>query len=215
MIKARRRLRDTLLGVACFATSIAIAEQALAHHGLDGATPISLVEGLLSGLAHPIVGLDHLVFVLAAGLAAGALGLGFRMPVFFIVASVGGLSLHLFRVDLPLSEAAVAGSILLLGLAVGSRDSVGQAGWLIFFMAAGLLHGYAYGESIVGAAPAPMLGYLLGLALVQSALAGTTYIAGDKLQNGAGGAAAEMRHIGALLAVIGVVFTVVALRQGA
>ncbi len=214
MIRARWRSVRLLLAGVVVLLSLAV-DPAQAHHALDGATPTNFLEGLISGLAHPVVGLDHLVFVLAAGLAAGALGLGFRMPVFFIVASIGGLALHQFRIDLPLSEAAVALSIVALGLAVSSRDRVGQASWLALFMIAGLLHGYAYGESIVGAKAAAMLGYLGGLALVQSALAGMTYVAGDKLRHGAGEAAAEMRHIGALLAVIGVVFTVVALRQGA
>ncbi len=207
------RGRSSFLTIA--AVAALLPQAALAHHGLDGATPSTLAEGLISGFAHPIVGLDHLVFVLAAGLAAGALGLGFGMPLLFIVASVGGLALHLFRVEVPLSETAVALSILVLGLAVGSRGRIGRASWMLLFTVAGLLHGYAYGESIVGASSAPLMGYLIGLGLAQCGLAGLTYIAGDKLGHGAGDAVAEMRHIGALLAVIGVVFTVVALRAGA
>ena len=43
---------------------------------MDGELPASLGQGLLSGLAHPVIGLDHLAFIVAAGLIAGAAGLG-------------------------------------------------------------------------------------------------------------------------------------------
>jgi hypothetical protein len=47
-----------------------LATPASAHHAMGGATPSNLWEGLLSGLAHPVIGLDHLAFVIAAGLIA-------------------------------------------------------------------------------------------------------------------------------------------------
>ena len=188
---------------------------ALAHHGIDGRTPSTFAEGLISGLAHPVLGLDHLVFLLAAGLAAGALRLGLGILGLFILASIGGLVCHLASLDLPLAETAVAATILALGLAAGSRSEIGRKGWMILFAVAGLLHGYAYGESIVGAAPPPLMGYLLGLGLVQGLLASLCYLAGHKLADGVGHARPELRHLGALLAVIGVVFVFVSLRAGA
>jgi urease accessory protein len=42
---------------------------------------------------------------------------------------------------------------------------------LTLFALAGLLHGYALGESIYGAEPTPLYAYLLGLAVIQSAVA--------------------------------------------
>ncbi len=198
-----------------FAVLASFPTAALAHHVNDGRPPTTFVEGLLSGLAHPVIGLDHLVFILAAGLAAGALGLGLRMPALFILASIGGLGVHLLRIDVPLAEAAVASSILVLGLAIGSRSGFGTKVWTALFLGAGLFHGYAYGESIVGAPSEPLVGYLVGLGIVQGVLASSTHFAGRKLADGVGHGAPEMRHIGALLAVIGVVFFVAALRQGA
>ncbi|PKO63289.1 MAG: urease accessory protein UreJ, partial [Betaproteobacteria bacterium HGW-Betaproteobacteria-17] len=35
---------------------------ALAHHPMGGMTPQTLSQGLLSGLGHPVIGLDHLAF---------------------------------------------------------------------------------------------------------------------------------------------------------
>lgn len=198
--------------LACVALS---PTTAFAHHVNDGQMPTLFVDGLLSGLAHPVIGLDHLVFILAAGLAAGALGLGLRMPGLFIASSIGGLGLHLTRLDLPMTEVAISVSILLLGLAIGSRSTIATKLWMALFIVAGVFHGYAYGESIVGAPVLPLFGYLAGLGIVQGALAAITYFAGRKLADGVGHAVPEMRHLGALVAVIGVVFCVVALRQGA
>ena len=188
---------------------------ASAHHVNDGQMPALFVDGFLSGLAHPVIGLDHLVFILAAGLAAGALGLGLRMPGLFIASSIGGLGLHLTKLNLPMPEVAISVSILLLGLAIGSRSTVATKIWMALFIVAGVFHGYAYGESIVGAPTAPLIGYLAGLGLVQCGLASLTYFGGRKLADGVGHAVPEMRHLGALVAVIGFVFCVVALRQGA
>jgi urease accessory protein len=204
-----------ILATVMAAMVILMPALALAHHAIDGRTPESFGEGIFSGLAHPIIGLDHLVFILAAGLAAGALGLGIRMPALFVCASLIGLAIHLTRIDVPLVEAMVATSIVVLGLAIGSRSGFGTKVWMALFVAAGLFHGYAYGETVVEASRAPLAGYLIGLGVVQSALAGMTYLAGHKLAEGAGHAKPEMRHLGALLAVIGAVFFVAALRQGA
>ena len=52
-----------LTGVAA---TLAIVQPAAAHHFMDGTTPATAAEGLLSGLAHPLIGLDHLLFLMAA-----------------------------------------------------------------------------------------------------------------------------------------------------
>ena len=49
--------------------ALALAPSAHAHHPMGGATPGNLFEGLASGLAHPVIGLDHLLFILAVGVA--------------------------------------------------------------------------------------------------------------------------------------------------
>ena len=45
-------------------------EPALAHHPMGGRMPATFTDGLLSGLGHPIIGLDHLAAVLAIGCLA-------------------------------------------------------------------------------------------------------------------------------------------------
>ncbi len=43
------------------------------------------------------------------------------------------------------------------------------------FAVVGLLHGYALGESIVGAEPAPLVAYFAGLLMIQTAIAFAAY----------------------------------------
>lgn len=153
---------------------------ALAHHPMGGALPLTLGQGLLSGLGHPVIGPDHLAAVLAAGLLAAAAGATALLPLAFVLASLAGVGLHLALVDLPLAETLVAVSVVAFGLALLAQRLPRR--WGVFlaaaFAAVGIVHGYAYGESIVGAEPAPLYAYLLGLALVQTGLATAAFLGG-------------------------------------
>jgi urease accessory protein len=150
---------------------ISAARSAQAHHAMDGELPASLGQGLLSGLAHPVIGLDHLAFIVAAGLIAGAAGLGLAMPLVFVGASMLGVFLHLQALDLPAAELVIAASVLAAGVLLARGRTTGGRGlWLVLFVIAGLFHGYAYGESIVGAEATPLLAYLAGLFVVQAAI---------------------------------------------
>jgi urease accessory protein len=140
-----------------------------AHHVVGGTTPSSSWEGLLSGIAHPVLGLDHLAFVLAAGMIAALQRRGAFVPLAFAAASLAGTVVHVLGVDLAGAEWMVASSIVLMGALLVARV---ESFWAVtvFAAASGILHGYAYGESIVGAQMNPLGSYLLGLALVQIAI---------------------------------------------
>ena len=149
--------------------ALLISTPSSAHHAMGGATPSNGWEGLLSGLAHPVLGLDHLAFVVAAGLIAALHRRGVFIPIAFVAASLIGTSVHLLALDLPASQPMISLSVLLMGaLLVARRRSLPIVAALA--SAAGIFHGYAYGESIVGAEMAPLSAYLLGLALVQLAI---------------------------------------------
>ena len=47
---------------------------------MGGATPATFWQGLASGVGHPVIGLDHLVFLLAAGVLFGAGRLVYLQP---------------------------------------------------------------------------------------------------------------------------------------
>jgi urease accessory protein len=160
-------------GVAAvsFAVAVLAAGPAAAHHAMGGKTPSNLIEGLLSGLAHPIIGLDHLAFILAAGLVVGICRLHVATPLVFVGASMLGVALHLQGVDLPGAELVVGASVLLVGALIARGAAVATGAWLALFATAGLFHGYAYGEAVVGAELGPVWAYLLGLTIVQTAIA--------------------------------------------
>src|SRR5690349_25071494 len=57
----------TLVGAGLVAT----AGTASAHHLMGGKTPSTFTDGILSGVGHPIIGPDHLAFLVALGIAVG------------------------------------------------------------------------------------------------------------------------------------------------
>jgi len=66
-------------------------------------------------------------------------------------------------VQLPLIEIVVALSVLLAGFLIASGLRLSVPTWSAFFAAAGLLHGYAFGEAIYGAETSSLSAYLIGL----------------------------------------------------
>src|SRR3954453_3087736 len=144
------------------------AEPALAHHVMGGAMPATFGQGLLSGLGHPIIGLDHLAALVGAGLVAARIRRGLALPVVFVIAMAIGVAAHLARFDVPYSEALVGLSVVALGAAAvaGPRVPVGLAALL--FVMAGAVNGYALAESIVGAEATPLAAYLVGLRTIQA-----------------------------------------------
>lgn len=147
------------------------ATPALAHHPMGGEPPQSLWYGLLSGLAHPVIGLDHLAFVVLVGMTAALAGRRLGAVLAFVGATLVGASLHLAGVQLPLAELVIAGSVVgLAALLMIGRSLSGPAA-LGGFAFAGLFHGWAYGEAIVGSEPLPSVAYLVGFGIVQVAIA--------------------------------------------
>jgi len=182
------------------------AEPALAHHAMGGETPKTFWDGLLSGLAHPIIGLDHFAFVVAIGLLAAKQGWGWLFPVSFLLAALGGTILHLNWVDLPIVEIAIAGSVLMIGLLLWLRKTLPLSGAIAFGALAGLFHGYAYGESIIGAEPPPLAAYLLGFTLIQAAIAFGAWWLGDRLLRRTPERAKALALPGLAIAGLGLVF---------
>jgi urease accessory protein len=154
---------------------IAAAQPAWAHHVMDSKLPQTFLQGLLSGLGHPVIGIDHLAAVVGVGILAALAGRSAAVVLAFSVAVIAGVGLHLTNVDLPASELFVGLTTLLLGALVILRQSMSAALAAILFAVAGLVHGYALGESIVGAEPAPLSAYLIGLLVVQTAIGVAVY----------------------------------------
>ena len=182
----RPAITKTPLALAGLLSTLAFAivpDVAHAHHDMDGAIPATFIQGLLSGFAHPVIGLDHLAMLLLVGVYCGASRHGIGPVLSFVVAGLLGCLAHAGRFDLPHVETGIAASLLVLGVAASALSGASRAVTTVVFGAAGVLHGYAHGEAIVGAEPTPLVAYLVGLALVQLALAGVLTYAAKPLED--------------------------------
>jgi urease accessory protein len=156
--------------IAFAATVSLLAEPALAHHVIGGRMPATFSDGLLSGLGHPVIGLDHFAAVVAVGCLAAAHRAGAMLAIGFVLAMIAGVAAHLQGATVPGGEILVALSVIGLGGILLTQRQLSAAAALALFAVVGLLHGYALGESIYGAEQTPLAAYLIGLAAIQSAI---------------------------------------------
>ena len=158
------KLRQSLYALALFCTP----GLAFAHAGHDHA-------GLLAGLAHPLLGLDHLLAMLAVGLWAAQQSGAARwaLPLTFVASMLFGGLLGFAGLALPLLETGIAGSVLALGLlvAVAARLPLAAALGLTALFALG--HGLAHGLELP--ALASPWGYATGFLAATAALHAAGY----------------------------------------
>ncbi|MCX7620651.1 MAG: HupE/UreJ family protein [Acidimicrobiales bacterium] len=188
----RRQVVAAVFG-ASVATLVA-ASPASAHTGLPA-------RGVVDGLAHPLLGLDHLLAMVAVGvLAATARNrrIAWLTPIGFIAGMMIGGLLGFAGVDVPFVEVAIASSVVVLGtLIIGRTENSGL--WLpLVAMAFGSMHGYAHGAELPeGAAPSA---YMAGFVASTAAL----HLSGTALGVALRRAPAVRIAAGALIASVGV-----------
>lgn len=136
---------ETVMTRFLFALALAVAASpALAH--LDPAEHGSF----LAGATHPLVGLDHVLAMIAVGLWGAVLGgrALWALPTAFVLAMIAGYLLALAGVSLPLVEPMILASVLVLGVAVALLLrlplAVASAATALF----GLFHGHAHGGEL-------------------------------------------------------------------
>ncbi len=155
--------------------AVMVAGPALAHHPLGGLPMVSFADGMLSGVGHPVLGFDHLFFVLAMGLAALFTGRVLLTAGGYIAAMLVGVLLMSAGVGLPVKEVVIALSLVVLGGVVLSGRALGVTPALVLFAGFGLFHGSAFGDALAAQEAAlgmpVLLGYLLGLGVVQLGIA--------------------------------------------
>ena len=127
------------LGVALLAPALALAHQETGQ-----------AAGFLSGLAHPVSGLDHVLAMIAVGLWGAVLGPPaiWVLPVAFpVVMALGGL-LGLLGIPVPGVEIGIALSAIILGAMVLAelRPALWLAAAVVAFFA--IFHGHAHGQEL-------------------------------------------------------------------
>ncbi len=143
-----------------------LAGTASAHTGQHAVT------GFLSGLGHPVSGLDHLLAMIAIGLWAAQQGgrALWAVPAAFVGAMLLGGGLALGGLALAQIETGIAASVLVLGLLVATRQRWSVTAGMAIAAGFALYHGYAHGLEMPQAT-SPAL-YALGFVLVTACLHG-------------------------------------------
>ncbi|MEO1465353.1 MAG: HupE/UreJ family protein, partial [Cyanobacteria bacterium J06633_1] len=187
--------------------SLLFNDPALAHHPSGGEIPGNFIEGFLSGVGHPVIGIDHLVFVIAIGLLAALSNkLGLIIPTTFVVATAVGTVIHLQSIDLPGAELIISASVLVIGIFLAQRNQANFALITIAAAIAGIFHGYAYGESIIGAEATALGAYLFGFCSIQFVISAIAFYLGQKVLNQPHKSALLLRFAGFTVCGIGFAF---------
>lgn len=155
------------IGVIFFLSTILTVPAAQAHGlGPDGA-------GLLAGLSHPVLGLDHVLAMLAVGLWGAQQGgyAAWRLPLAFTGMMIVGTVLALTGFVLPAAEAGVMASVVVLGLLLLAAARIKPAAGLVLVGAFALFHGNVHALEMPQMIPAFTygLGLLITTALLQLA----------------------------------------------
>src|SRR5262245_46582207 len=101
--------------IAFFVVFVFASEPALAHHLMGGQMPVTFADGLLSGLGHPIIGLDHLAAVIAVGCLAATQNRGEWLIIGYVIAMLVGAAAHVGEATVNGAEIFVAASVIALG----------------------------------------------------------------------------------------------------
>ncbi len=187
-----------LASLALLAAFALAAPLAQAHEGAG------LAGGFMSGFAHPLLGWDHVIAMLAVGLWGAFLGAPalWLLPVVFPLVMAAGGALGVLGVPLPAVEVGIAASAVALGGVVAGalRPPLWVAALLVALFA--IFHGHAHGTELPQAANP--LAYSLGF-VVATGLLHLTGIALGLLARWPAGRIA-VRSMGAGIALLGVLF---------
>jgi urease accessory protein len=195
------------LAIALGFSLLVVASPASAHHAMGGGMPSNFFEGFLSGLAHPVIGVDHLAFIIAIGLVAALKPQGWIAPIAFVLSAMLGTGIHLLGVSLPVVELIVSASILLFGILLAIKNSPNVLVMVALSSVAGLFHGYAYGEAIFGAQTTALVAYLCGFTVIQLVISGASFFVGQKVLKGDfANLSTNLRSAGLIICGVGAAF---------
>lgn len=106
--------------------------------------------GTLSGFLHPLLGLDHLLAMVAVGMLSAQMGgrAIWTVPAAFVVVMAVGGIFGIIGTEIPWVEYGITGSVLALGLAIlwGNKTPAPLA--MVFVAFFGLFHGNAHGTEL-------------------------------------------------------------------
>ena len=168
--------------------------------------------GFISGLVHPVTGLDHVVAMVAVGLWGAILGAPaiWVLPIAFPLIMTVGAVLGILGVPVPAIDLGIAASAIVLGglVAANARPPLAIAFLLIAFFA--IYHGHPHGTALPDFG-VPLL-YAAGF-VVATGLLHLAGIAFGLLYRWSAGQTA-VRILGAGIAAMGGYFLLLAIGRG-
>ena len=128
--------------------------------------------GFLSGLSHPVSGLDHVLAMVAVGLWGAQLGSPamWMLPVAFPMMMAFGGMLGLMGIPVPGIEVGIAVSGIVLGALILGETKMPLIGALLVVAFFAIFHGHAHGTELEAGQNAML--YSLGFVLCTGTLHG-------------------------------------------
>lgn len=128
--------------------------------------------GFLSGLSHPVSGLDHVLAMVAVGLWGAQLGAPamWMLPVAFPMMMAFGGMLGLMGIPVPGIEVGIAISGIVLGALILGETKMPLIGALLVVAFFAIFHGHAHGTELEAGQNAML--YSLGFVLCTGTLHG-------------------------------------------
>ena len=189
-------------GAAALLLASLSAAPALAHHPMESMALVpSPLSGLISGLAHPLLGPDHLLFLIALALVGFQRSL--RWALGLLLVGLSATALGLWLPGLPGAEALVSLSLVAEGLVIAGRLPA------LSLIPAFALHGYVLSASVIGWESTPIAFYLLGLLVSQGALLVLSLVGLRRFSQGL--AVSQKQLLAGVMVGIGAAFTWTAL----
>ena len=158
-------MKREFLPIAIGVSALLLFAQAAGAHPGHGSQ-----SGFITGIAHPLSGLDHILAMIAVGLCAAQMGRRglWLLPASFLACMFAGGALGVGAGNVLMTEHAIISSVIVLGLivATGSRLSLPWTAALVGLF--GAFHGYAHGaEMQAGVGP---IAYAMGFVVATAAL---------------------------------------------
>ncbi len=133
------RIKNGLIAALCL-----VSPSLYAHTGGH------IDHSLISGLLHPLTGIDHLLVLMAVGLIAAKQGgkAMFALPAVFFALMAAGALLNVYAVQIPFVELFIALSLVAFGLLVTINQK--QRSKMLFLGVAffAVFHGYVHATEI-------------------------------------------------------------------
>jgi len=130
-------------------------------------------NGFLSGLNHPVFGLDHLLAMLSVGILSARIGGKsiWKIPAIFVAIMLLGGILSMNGIHIISVELGITLSIIVLGIAIASAKKLPNfiAMYLVGIFA--IFHGHAHGTEMPHLAQPILyaLGFIAGTAIIHIA----------------------------------------------